>query len=166
MKKEKSHTIDILFAVSVLAFSSLMYIETFNLSPKSKFATFAPSEYPRMLIYILIILSGLVLVNAVFGLIRTGGEAVSRSRFFGALREKKGSAAVFALFLGYLFCMHFFGFVIATILFLITAQWQLIGNKKKSFVKMTGIAIAASLTTYYIFKLVLQVYLPFGALLI
>ena len=166
MKKEKSHTIDILFAVSAIAFSSLMYAETFNLSPKSKFATFAPSEYPRMLIYILIVLSGLVLVNAVFGLIRTGGEAVSLSRFFGVLKEKKGSVAIFALFLGYLFVMHFFGFVIATILFLIAAQWQLIGSRRKSFVKMAGIAMVASLTTYYIFKLILQVYLPSGALFI
>ena len=151
---------DFIFAVSVIIFCLIMYAETFNFPPPSKFHTFAPSAYPRMLIYTMLVLAGILLLISAIKALRTGGFGFSYQGLKDGLREKRIIMAVFGLFGVYLVLMSVLGFIIAAFLFLVICQWLLRKNGQTGWAKIILISVMAALITNYVFKLVLHVYLP------
>jgi len=153
-------TKDLLFALSVIAFAAVMYLETFNFPPRSKFHTFAPTTYPRIFIYTLFVLAGFLLVTTIFKMARSGGFKFSFEGLKRILSEKKETIAVFIIFGLYLLIMRFLGFIVASMIFLFFTQWFLQMSKKASIVKIIAVSVIATMSTHYIFKYILHVYLP------
>lgn len=151
-------TRDMAFALGMLLLTAVLYRETLSFPPGSPFRA-APAAFPQFLLAIMGGLSFLLLLRALVvdraGL-RVDVRAVGRN-----LRDYWMVSAMFALFGLYILGMRQFGFVPATLAYLLVTQ-LLIARKfdLRTLAITVAVTVVATLSVYYLFTQVLRIWLP------
>ncbi len=151
-------TRDMSFALGMLILSAIMFRETLGFPPGSAFRA-APATFPRFLLVIIVTLSVLLLVRSVVmerATLRVDVAGVART-----LRDYWMVSAMFALFAFYVAGMRMFGFVPATLVFLMVGQIMIARRLDlRSLAIAATITVVATLSIHYVFTQALRIWLP------
>ena len=140
---------DVIVGISCLLFSTWVYVLTMNF-PQTERVYKNPASYPRVLSFLLLL----------FGII-LGIKGVKQLRTTGLEKGRSGEnfrrpLTITILLIGYFTLLYFFGFLVATFIFLILV-YHIFGGSLK-----TGLVFSACLTLgeYVVFGVLLKVPLP------
>lgn len=150
---------DLVMGCVLLAFSIFFYIMTYNFSgyeiEKVPFDT-GPTFLPRLLLIALAIESVALLIIAA-GKKITESEAPKK---LDAVFQSR-PMIMLAMFLAYIYLTTFFGYIIATLAFMVVA-FIILGVRSIWTLLLVPPLITAA--TYFLFGTVLNIYLPEGSL--
>jgi len=144
-----------------IAFGGLFLYQTYQLElerVRNVGGGMSAAAYPRLLASLIIILSGILIVKAIFNSLRSGEEKKETPVDFKALVK---SAIVFVALVVYILILKPVGYLIATPILLIVIMF-LTGERKWYYIVPTSILIPVILFViiYYAFHILL----PEGAL--
>ncbi|MFC4321379.1 tripartite tricarboxylate transporter TctB family protein [Litchfieldia salsa] len=146
-----------IFAIVVLAISGLFFFQTTKFSEKSGVQTFAPSFFPRIILFLIVMLSLYLLVKSF--LKRDESEKVS-IMIKKYVKEHYQVLAIIGLFFLYVLFISIIGFLISSIFFLFITFTILRPKKVKSLLANALVAIALTVSIQYVFQQMLNIYLP------
>jgi hypothetical protein len=145
-----------------LALSIGMLVLTRGL-PKSSFVPIGPDFYPRIVLIIMAVLSGLLVA---FDLWRLLPKKTAEAAVEEAAPEKRNYrlvAITFAVFAGYVVLLPLVGYRVATLIFMVVLQ--AVFMRPESARRWTVVlvsALATTVITYLVFEHYLSVLLPRG----
>lgn len=108
-----------------------------------------PAFYPRIVATLIAVFALVLLGRSVYREQPRAHEVTAAST--------KRVLGIVALIVGYVLALPWFGFLIATIAFLVAAMWY---SGIDSYLRMGGVAIGLTLVLYYTFVVFLRVPLP------
>ena len=116
-------------------------------------------------------LSAVLIATAFVQERKTPPDAAEKTpkRFSEAVEETvqnhKNVILAFAIFLGYVILMYYFGYPIATFIFMPILMWTLGPKDKRSMVITAVTTLVVTFAVYYSFLKFLKIFLPTGKLL-
>lgn len=115
-----------------------------------------PGYFPKILATALLIVSGILIINAIMDNSRKTEESFD-------IKDPGIQRSGIALLVTVLYCLvlNYIGFIISSIVYLTFLMYLL---KKRNYIKMTTISVCITLGIYFIFKTVLNITLPSGFL--
>ncbi len=144
----------LLFSISIFLF----YVAgTFR-----KFATYAkvgPEFWPRGILFLMIVLSGIVLAKQIAGFLKSRKAQTSEKSITQTESDPYRLFLVIVVSFGYAFCMGILGFLISTILFQLIFLYLL---KVKRLVSIVFVTLVNTAMLYLLFIRVLNMLLPAG----
>lgn len=150
---------DLVMGCVLLAFSIFFYIMTHNFSgyeiEKVPFDT-GPAFLPRLLLAALALESLALIIMAAARKVPQGQDAAKINAVF-----QTRPMVMLAAFLAYIYLTTFFGYIIATLAFMLLAFFLLGVRGVWTLLLIPPIITAA---TYFLFGAVLNIYLPEGSL--
>jgi putative tricarboxylic transport membrane protein len=163
---------DKFIGVILIIFSVFMYTQTLDF-PAAVFGTMGAGFFPKIL-FTLLALSGVALT--IGGWIRDRKQAKAmdgRQKASGTESWKKFKASLkdhslvimsFFFVFGYILFMEYFGYMIATLLFMLTLMWFLAPKGHKGIPLIIIVSCAVTFIIYFSFQELLQIFLPEGIL--
>jgi len=153
----------------LVVFSAIMYYEA-DKFPEGTFGTLGAGLFPKML-FILMAIAGVVLIVNTFiqekkskpGTENKAGEDVSES-VRDIILNHKNVLLAFAIFFGYVILMYYFGYRIATFIFMPVLMWVLGPRNKKSMIVIAATTVIVTFAIHYSFLNFLKIFLPTGKL--
>lgn len=144
-----------------LALSIAMLVMTRGM-PQSSFVPFGPEFYPRIVLVIMAVLSGL-LAAADLWRVRQSAEAAAGAQATPEVRNYRLVGATFAVFAGYVILLPLAGYRLATFLFMVALQATIDPPRgTRRWVVVLVSALASAAVTYVVFDSYLSVLLPRG----
>lgn len=153
---------DIASAISLLAFSGLLFIGA-GLMPTRQGSALVLNTgfYPQLLAIILAVLSVLLLLEA--------SRKPDCNEKAGKFWESTNALILFvltiALLLAFPVLMRTLGFGSATFLFITALVWLLSGKERNRFLLILPVSLGITVVVYVVFKVVLAIPFPSGILL-
>ncbi len=145
--------------IILIIFSVFMYTQTFKFPP-AMLGTLGAGFFPKIL-FTLLGLAGLGLVIGSF--IQKKKRPLEKTFSLKvALQAHSLVILSFVLVFIYIVAMHFFGFLWATLGFMISLMWLLSPRKIKSLPLIIIISGGLTFVIYYSFLKLLQIFLPEG----
>jgi putative tricarboxylic transport membrane protein len=150
-------TRDLATALVCLAASLLFFALTLDLPGPSLLVPIGPGYYPRIILGITAVLSALLLVQTLLARRRAQKPAARTKPNYGLVGWS------FAVFGAYVAMLPLLGFRIATLGFMLAAQW-LLGRPRtaKAWLVACVIAVVSAFATFHLFQDYLSVLLPRG----
>jgi len=154
----------------LIIFSAGMYYEADKL-PEGTFGTLGADFFPKILFVLLAISGAILIVTAFIQEKKSAPDASKKApkRFSEVVKETiqthKNVILSFAIFLGYVILMYYFGYPIATFIFMPILMWTLGPKDKKSIVITAVTTLVVTFAIYYSFLKFLKIFLPTGKLL-
>ena len=153
----------------LILFSAIMYYQADKL-PEGTFGTLGAGLFPKMLFILMAIAGGTLIVNAFIQEKKsksTAGEKIekeSSETVAEILQNHKNVILAFVVFFGYVLLMYFFGYQIASIIFMPVLMWILGPRDKKSLIVTGCTTIVVTFVIHYSFLHFLKIFLPTGKL--
>ncbi len=162
---------DVVVALLLLVFCGVFFWESTNIR-LTDYASMNSRVWPQLVLGALTLAAMVYLWEAVSGRVtRTAEETVETKRgadeqgLLGWLRHYRNALICYALFLGFLLTLDFFGLLLGGILFVFLAL-TLLGRPQLSLVPLhAAIAIGSVGAMWAVFTFGLRVFLPEGELL-
>jgi len=124
--------------------------------PKDIVMSIGPSYFPKILATALLLVSGILIINAIRGKSKKSAEGFD-------IKDPGIQRAGVALLATIVYCLvlNYIGFIISSSMFLLFLMYLL---KKRNYFKMAAISIGVTLSVYFIFRTLLNITLPSGFL--
>lgn len=163
---------DKIIGLILIIFSVFMYSQTLEF-PEAVFGTKGAGFFPKIL-FTLLALAGTALTLS--GFIQDRKRRKSRSeegkalktRAWDQLKQSLNSHSQvvlsFLLVFAYIFIMDYFGYLVATLAFMLTVMWCLGPKSRKEIPKVLVISCGMTFIIYFSFQKLLQIFLPEGSL--
>lgn len=155
-----------IFNLILLVLAGFLFYQGGKL-PASAWEPLGPGSFPRIVLGLMILLSGAVIVSnarPALAELKRRREGAPGKALLGWWTRHRLVAIVLALFAFYVLLLKLLGFVVTTIAFLILVQWWVGPKTRKNLFLAIAVALIFSIGTYYLFQAVLNVFLPAGAL--
>lgn len=146
-----------IFSIIVLAISGLFIIESTKFSEKSGVQTFAPSFFPRIILFLIFMLSLYLLIKS---FIENNDVDKISDLIRKYVKDHYHVIVIIGLFLIYILLIPLVGFLISSILFLLSTFTSLRPKKRKYLLANLIVAIVLPFGIHYVFQQVLKIYLP------
>ncbi|WP_078544727.1 tripartite tricarboxylate transporter TctB family protein [Litchfieldia alkalitelluris] len=146
-----------IFSIVVLAISGLFFFQTTKFSEKSGVQTFAPSFFPRIILFLIVMLSLYLLVKSFLKKDESEKVVVMVKTY---VKEHYQVLVMIGIFFLYILLIPMIGFLISSIFFLFITFTLLRPKKVKSLFANAIVAIALSISIQYVFQQMLNIYLP------
>lgn len=145
--------------IILLAFSIFMYIETFKFPP-AMLGTLGAGFFPKILFTLL----GMAGIGLIIGSLMQNKKKPSGETFSLRAALQTHSLVILSFFLVFIYivAMYYFGFLWATLGFMISLMWLLGPRKIKSLPLIVIISCGMTFVIYYTFLKLLQIFLPEG----
>jgi len=154
----------------LILFSAVMYYEADKL-PEGTFGTLGADFFPKILFVLLAVAGAVLTVTAFVQEKKSAPDAAEKAskRFSEVVEETiqahKNVILAFAIFLGYVILMYYFGYPIATFIFMPILMWTLGPKDKRSIVITAVTTLVVTFAVYYSFLKFLKIFLPTGKML-
>lgn len=150
---------DTVIAVFLLLFCGAFYAASFEIE-ETTYATIGAEIWPRLIIAVLFVLSGIYLFQSV----RMGpGEAAGQKTDF--FTRYRNAILCYALFLGFLLTLDVLGMLLGGVAFVFLALSVLGERTPKQLAIHAGVAVVSVGAMWAIFTFALRVILPEGTIL-
>ncbi|MFH1758591.1 MAG: tripartite tricarboxylate transporter TctB family protein [Pseudomonadota bacterium] len=161
---------DKFIGVILILCGAFMYTQTLDF-PAAVFGTMGAGFFPKIL-FTLLALSGVALT--VGGWIRDRNKAKEMAErqkaagmeswkiFKASLKDHSLVIISFFFVFGYILFMEYFGYLIATLLFMLTLMWFLAPKERKRIPMIIIVSCAMTFIIYFSFQELLQIFLPEG----
>jgi hypothetical protein len=156
----------------LFGFSFFMYLQTLEF-PRAMFGTLGAGFFPRIL-FVLLGLTGALLSIDNWLRDRRGkrGERMDaggakgrpRNRIAGIWRDHSQVILSLVMVFLYIVGMHYLGYLMATLFFMLTLMWFLGPRRRKDIPMVVGISCGMTFLIYFSFLKLLQIFLPEGVL--
>lgn len=145
--------------IILLAFSIFMYMETFKFPP-AMLGTLGAGFFPKILFTLL----GLAGIGLIIGSFMQNKKKPSGKPFSLRAAWQTHSLVILSFFLVFIYivAMYYFGFLWATLGFMISLMWLLGPRKIKTLPLIVIISCGMTFVIYYTFLKLLQIFLPEG----
>jgi putative tricarboxylic transport membrane protein len=163
---------DKIIGVILIAFSAFMYSQTLEF-PEAVFGTKGAGFFPKIL-FSLLALAGAALTASAFirdrkkkGVPPADGkvpEIPFRDRVKNSLRSHSQVILSFFLVFVYIVIMDYFGYMVATLAFMVTLMWYLGPKNRREIPLILVISCGMTFVIYFSFLQLLQIFLPEGSL--
>jgi hypothetical protein len=163
---------DKIIGIILIAFSAFMYSQTLEF-PEAVFGTKGAGFFPKIL-FSLLALAGAALTASAFMRDRkkTGGpqagekgrEMLFRDRVKNSLDSHSQVILSFFLVFVYIVIMDYFGYLVATLAFMVTLMWYLGPRSRRKIPLILVISCGMTFVIYFSFLELLQIFLPEGSL--
>jgi hypothetical protein len=163
---------DKIIGIILIVFSAFMYSQTLEF-PEAVFGTKGAGFFPKIL-FSLLGLAGAVLTASAFirdrgkkGGSQAGGkgpEMPFRDRVGKSLRSYSQVILSFFLVFAYIVIMDYFGYLVATLAFMLTLMWFLGPKSRREIPLILMISCGVTFIIYFSFLELLQIFLPEGSL--
>jgi putative tricarboxylic transport membrane protein len=151
---------DTAIGVGLLVFCGVLYWQA-GLVSVPPFIPIGPSFYPRV---VLVFLAGLAVWLIVEDTLKGRRTAKEAKKPAGPAPNYRRVLIGFLVFLGYVACLDFLGYVASTFLFVLGLSWAIGPRNMREMPKLVAVAVGTALATYVIFERYLYVFLPRGLL--
>jgi putative tricarboxylic transport membrane protein len=163
---------DKIIGIILVLFSAFMYSQTLEF-PEAVFGTKGAGFFPRIL-FSLLALAGAVLTTGGFirDRKRKGGSAAHgkgpeisfRERARKSLRSHSQVLLSFFLVFVYVVIMDYFGYMVATLAFMVALMWYLGPKRPREIPLILVVSCGITFFIYFSFLELLQIFLPEGSL--
>jgi putative tricarboxylic transport membrane protein len=164
---------DKVIGIILVVFSGLMYYKTLEFPP-AMFGTLGAGVFPQILFTLLGLAGAALIITAFLRERKKGdGEKAGKERpagtpvwntFKESLHYHSHVIASFFLFFCYIVLMSYFGYTIATLIFMPILMW-ILGPRNRRAVTMTiAVSLGMTFVIYFAFLKFLKVFLPEGSL--
>ncbi len=163
---------DKIIGIILIIFSGFMYSQTLDF-PEAVFGTKGAGFFPKIL-FSLLALGGAALTVGAFIRERKkaggpqagekGPEVPFRDRVRNSLRNHSQVILSFFLVFVYVVIMDYFGYMVATLAFMVTLMWYLGPKSRKEIPLILVISCGMTFIIYFSFLELLQIFLPEGSL--
>ncbi len=152
-------TKDRAFALVVLLFVVLMYVESRSIPPAASWQPYGSAYYPRLLLYVVGTLAALLLLRS--SLASAARQQPLLGDIAAYVRKNPRILGLFALFALYVFALPLIGYLAATAGFLLLSLALLsgFGNWRKAIVSIL-LVVVVPVVIYEVFHDVLNIQLP------
>lgn len=158
----------------LIAFSAFMYLQADKLPP-AMFGAHGADLFPKILFAILGICGALLTIGAVLrermakaSSARPEEARVGAGKIWVEVKETlsyyKYVIFAFLAFLAYVVIMYYFGYPIATLIFMPVLMWVLGPRNKKAALVVVATTLGVTFVIHYSFLKLLKVFLPAGRL--
>jgi putative tricarboxylic transport membrane protein len=163
---------DKIIGIILIIFSAFMYSQTLEF-PEAVFGTKGAGFFPKILFSLLGLAGAALTVNAfIRGRKRTSGPPAEgkspnipfRDRVRNSLRSHSQVILSFFLVFVYVVVMDYFGYLIATLAFMVTLMWYLGPKNRREIPLILVISCGMTFIIYFSFLELLQIFLPEGSL--
>jgi putative tricarboxylic transport membrane protein len=163
---------DKIIGIILIIFSAFMYSQTLEF-PEAVFGTKGAGFFPKILFSLLGLAGAALTVNAVIrDRKRTSGPPAEgkspdipfRDRVKNSLRSHSQVILSFFLVFVYVVVMDYFGYLIATLAFMVTLMWYLGPKNRREIPLILVISCGMTFIIYFSFLELLQIFLPEGIL--
>ncbi|MBD3894604.1 tripartite tricarboxylate transporter TctB family protein [Halomonas sp. ML-15] len=152
-------TKDRFLSVVMLLIVAILLYESGNIPDKTSWQPHGSAFFPRILLYMIAGMSLLIFVKSL--VIENGIKKFNLRDVEKIFDGKAKCISVFAFFGIYALLLPYFGYVIATILFMVSTQTVLMGcNTKKKIATIILTSLIFVPTIYFIFRYGLRIWLP------
>ncbi len=153
------------FAIGILLFCILMYMETFRFASESTLRV-GPQVYPRILLAVLACLTGVyimkeIVMKAISNKTQEENKEKKHFNWRSFFSYYYKTFFVFVLFALYIFLLNNVGFIISSLIFLFIGQTLLMKMKSiKLYIINVSVTFVATFFIFIVFTEVLGVRLP------
>lgn len=148
---------DRIFAIAALAIGGIFLHESRFVAEKKGVQTFSSAFFPRLIIYMLIFLSIMLLIKSFLN----SSKRTSRGTFSSFLREHWRVPFMFGWFIVYLILMPAIGFIPSTIIFLLLGFLVLNTSfVPKRLLLYIPLSLALTFAIHFVFEKKLSIMLP------
>jgi hypothetical protein len=163
---------DKIIGIILIIFSAFMYSQTLEF-PEAVFGTKGAGFFPKILFSLLAIAGAALTVSA---FIRDrkgrtsppaegkGPEIPFQDRVRNSLRSHSQIILSFFLVFVYIVIMDYFGYMVATLAFMVTLMWYLGPKSRRKIPLILVISCGMTFIIYFSFLELLQIFLPEGSL--
>ncbi len=155
---------ELLIGIFLIIFCIIIFLQAGDL-PSFNETVLNAGSFPKFIAVILSILCLILIVSKAIELFRqrTKTTKLNYKKYFKEVFKeyKLVFFALISLFL-YIFLMQFIGFIVTTILFIISTGFIIGPKKKKNVLIISGVAVVITFSTYLFFQNVLHVRFPTG----
>lgn len=141
---------DLILGFGMAIFSIVSLLESRNLVSANKWDVFGPDGFPKIVAYILLALSIILIVSS----LRKVNPAKNKFSL------TKLEVVVLLSIIAYVLLLPVIGFLIATALFILSIQLLLTYNLKKTMISMVITSLVVTGSVYIVFEKFLNVNLP------
>lgn len=145
--------------IILIIFSSFMYIKTSQFPP-AMLGTLGAGFFPKIL-FTLLALTGIGLIITSFRK-KNEGSTAGQSSLKTVFQDYFRVIWSFTLIFFYIIAMYYFGYLWATLGFMISLMWFLGPRKVKNLPLLIIISCGVTFIIYYSFLKLLQIFLPEG----
>lgn len=163
---------DKIIGIILIVFSAFMYSQTLEF-PEAVFGTKGAGFFPKIL-FSLLAIAGAALTASAFIRDRKkigspqagekGREIPFRDRVRDSLRSHSQVILSFFLVFVYVVIMDYFGYLVATLAFMVTLMWYLGPKSRREIPLILVISCGMTFIIYFSFLELLQIFLPEGSL--
>lgn len=152
---------ELILALMLVILSILIYTQTGDL-PSMNESQLDPGSFPQLIAILLGLLSLFLVIQKSIQLIKTREGKPLKESLRAVLIEHKLVFITLALLLFYIIAIQIIGFIISTILFMVTTALIIGPRTKKDIITISSIALILTVSLYLFFQNVLQVRFPTG----
>ncbi|WP_085522723.1 tripartite tricarboxylate transporter TctB family protein [Tuberibacillus sp. Marseille-P3662] len=150
---------DCMNAILILVFCGFVYFETLSISAPA-FGKTGGAFFPKIVISIVALLGICLLINSLFRMKKETTDKLNLS-IPKLIKENKKVLLTFIIFGTYVVLLGLIGYIISTMLFLMTLYLLLTPKIQKVWIVGLGY-IVLTLIVFFIFQNILSVFLPKG----
>jgi len=156
----------------LIGFSLFMYLQTLEF-PAAMFGTLGAGFFPRLLFVLLGLVGALLSIG---GWIRDrrekqgeringrGAKGPSGNRIARVWRDHSQVILSFVMVFVYIAGMHYLGYLMATLFFMLALMWFLGPRRRKEIPMILAVSCGMTFIIYFSFLKLLQIFLPEGVL--
>jgi len=163
---------DKIIGLILVGFSVFMYSQTLAYPP-AMFGTFGAGFFPKILFTLLAVAGAVLTIGGFIRDRKRDRESAQKGKLpeigFGdqfktSLHDHSQVILSFFLVFGYFVAMDYLGYMIATLIFMVTFLWFLGPQRRKEIPLIIMISCGMTFSVYLVFLKLLQIFLPEGVL--